>query len=73
MYCTYGGSGKFHASQTALVGFWLVKFNTNKKLEFDVVVDETTNLCNACYDIIIGTNIMDMMGINVMFNEKAIY
>ena len=70
-YNTY--SGKFHASETASVGFRLVKFNKNKQLDFEVVVDTTTNPCNVCYDIIIGTNIIDMMGINIMFSENAIY
>jgi len=70
-YDTYGG--KFHASRTASVGFRLVEFNTNKKVEFDVVVDDTTNPSEARYDMIIGTNIMDVMGIDIMFSEKVIY
>lgn len=37
------------------------------------MVDETRNPRDACYDIIIGTNIIGMMWINIIFSKKAIY
>ena len=55
------------------MGFWFVDFNINKKVEFDGVVDDKTNPRNAYNDIIIGTNIMEVIGIIIMFSEKAIY
>ena len=55
------------------MGFRLVEFNKNKKIDFEVVVDTTTNPRDASYDIIIGTDIMDTIGIDIMFSEKAIY
>ena len=69
-YDTY--SRKFHASHTDLVGFCLVKFNSNKKLNFDIMVDDTRSQ-DAHYGILIGTDIKEVMEIYIMFSKKVIY
>lgn len=55
------------------MGFQYFEFNVNKKLNFDIVIDDTTDLKDAHYNIIISTIIMDMMGINILFSKKMIY
>jgi hypothetical protein len=56
----------------ALLEFKLPEFSTNKTVEWVCHVDENTTPDKAQYDIIIGTDLMSAMGLDIHFSLKQI-
>ena len=71
-YKTYGGY--FRSKLRASIQFKLVEFETYKDrlIEYEVQVDEQQKRKDTSYDIIIGTDLMNDLGINLMFAENVI-
>ena len=69
-WSTMGGT--FTTKRKALLEFKLPKFSTNKTVEWVCHVDETTAVTKAQYDMIIGTDLMSSLGIDIQFGSKII-
>ena len=71
-YETYGSS--FKSSMTASVGFKMVEFGTQKNntIEYEFQVDETSDPNSQLYDVIIGSDLLWNMGVNILFKERQI-
>ena len=70
-YQTYGG--KFTSSSTASVGFRMVEFENKKQtVEFEFQVDSVGKSKTSSYDMIIGTDLLWNMGINIRFRDQLI-
>jgi hypothetical protein len=64
--------GVFSSKHKALLEFKLPKFSTNKTVEWVCHVNDKTLSDKAQYDIIIGTNLMTTMGLDIYFSSKQI-
>ena len=70
-YQTYGG--KFTSSSTASVGFRMIGFENKKQtVEFEFQVDSVGKSKTSSYDMIIGTDLLWNMGINIRFRDQLI-
>jgi transposase InsO family protein len=64
--------GVFTTKRKALLEFKLPEFSTNKTVEWVCHVDETTTPEKAQYDMIVGTDLMTVMGLDIQFSCKKI-
>ena len=64
--------GKFFTQRKALVNFTFPEFSNTKKIEWKVHVDEHTNPDQAQYDMIIGSDLMEKLGIELSYKNKTI-
>jgi len=64
--------GVFTTKRKALLEFKLPEFSTNKTVQWVCHVDDTTTPSKAQYDIIIGTDLMSVMGLDINFSSKKI-
>ena len=64
-YQTYGSS--FKSSMMASVGFKMVEFETQKNntIEYELQVDETSDPNSQLYDVIVGSDLLWNMGVNI--------
>ena len=67
---TYGGT--FTAKKKNRVPFPLPEFDDNKKVTFTVNVDDIHSEKESSYNAIIGTDIMNALGINIKFSKRTI-
>ena len=52
--------------------FRLPEFDLHRKVFYKVTVDEKNKPCDSPHDCIIGTDIMEAIGIDVLFSEREI-
>jgi transposase InsO family protein len=64
--------GVFTTKRKALLEFNLPEFSTNKTVQWVCHVDDTTAPDKAQYDIIIGTDLMSVLGMDIQFSSKKI-
>ena len=64
--------GVFMTKRKALLEFKLPEFSTNKTVEWVCHIDDTTPPDKAQYDIIIGTDLMNALGLDIQFSTKNI-
>ena len=71
-YQTYGSS--FKSYMTASVGFKRVEFETQKNntIKYEFQVDETPDPNSQLYDVIIESDLLWNMGVNILFKEQQI-
>ena len=69
-YKTYGGS--FTTQYSASVGFRLIEFSNSKQIKWDFQVDSTQQSGNVQYDMIIGSDLMAQLGIDIAYSTKEI-
>ena len=72
-YQTYGSS--FTSSMTASVGFKMVEFESQKNntIEYEFQVDKTLDPDKQLYDVIIRSNLLQNMRVNILFKERQIH
>ena len=64
--------GKCKTRRKARINFKLPEFSENKSITWSAHVDEFTNPEKAQYDIIIGTDLMEACGIDILFSQQKI-
>lgn len=64
--------GTFVTKRKALIDFKLPEFSTNKHVQWVCHVDDNTTPTKAQYDMIIGTDLMSAIGIDILFTSKII-
>ena len=64
--------GIFANDKKAKIQFALPKFDTQKAIEWDIHVDSTTKSSETKYDMIIGSDVMDELGLDVKFSDHAV-
>ena len=69
-WSTMGGS--FTTKRKALLEFKLPEFSTNKTIEWICHVDDSTDCVKSQYDIIIGTDLMTSLGLDISFSTNTI-
>ena len=71
-YKTYGGY--FTSNSVASISFKLIEFNSykNKLINYEVQVDSVQRRKNANYDIIIGSDLMNDLNIDLLYSENSI-
>ena len=71
-YTTYGGY--FTSDSVAAISFKLIEFNSYKEklINYEVQVDSVQQRKNTKYDIIIGSDLMNDLGINLNYSDNAI-
>ena len=59
---------------TASVDFKMVEFKSqkNKSIEYEMQIDETSNPEKQLYNMIIGSNLLWNMGVNILFKERQV-
>ena len=67
---TMGGS--FITQRKALIELTLPEFSTSKTIPVKVHVDDRTNPVEAQYDMIIGTDLMEKLKIDLTFSKQII-
>ena len=71
-YKTYGGY--FTSSAVASISFKLIEFNSykNKLINYEVQVDSVQRRKDTNYDIIIGSDLMNDLNIDLLYSESSI-
>ena len=64
--------GQFCTRRTASIKLKLPEFTTNKTITWTAHVDETTDAKSAMFDLIIGIDLMEALGIDISFKENKI-
>ena len=64
--------GIFTTKQRALVEFKLPEFSNSRTIGAKVHVDDMTNPDNAQYDMIMGTDLLESLGIDLLFSKKLV-
>ena len=64
--------GTFTTRRKQSVKFRLPEFSNSKTIDWKFHIDETTKPDQAQYDMIIGTDLMEELGIDLSFNRKVI-
>ena len=64
--------GAFYTRKKALIKFKLLEFSTHKEISWSVHVDTHTKPKHAQYDMIMGTDFMKELGINISFLNQVI-
>ena len=64
--------GSFTTKRKALLEFKLPEFSTNKTIEWICHVDDSTDCVKSQYDIIIGTDLMTSLGLDISFSTNTI-
>ena len=62
-------AGSFTTKQKRLVEFSFPEFSTEKTIAWTVHVDERTDSSTSTYDMVIGTDLMDKLGIKMDFQD----
>jgi hypothetical protein len=65
-------AGQFKTNRQALINFKMPEFHKHRTVEYDFHVDEHTNADEALYDMIIGADLMDELGIDLLFSENVV-
>ena len=73
VYRTYGG--KFISKSKASVGLRMVEFerNSNITIEHEFQVDEEHKSKKSKYDLIIGSDLMWNMGVNICYSKEQVH
>ena len=69
-YQTYGGT--MTSTATSNVGMKLIEFSSSKSITFPCQVDGKTNVDEAYYDIILGSDFMEALGIDIKYSQHCI-
>ena len=69
-YQTYGGV--FRARKQARVDFLLPNISTTRKVEWEFTVDESSDPATAPYDMIIGTDLLTALEMDLKFSNQTI-
>ncbi len=64
--------GTFNTKHKAMVDFKLIELSLNKEISWTVHVDDTTDPNKSQFDMIIGTDLMSELGINIDFDTKRL-
>jgi hypothetical protein len=64
--------GQFCTRRTASIKLKLPEFSTSKTITWTAHVDETTKPESAMFDLIIGIDLMEALGIDISFKENKI-
>ena len=64
--------GNFVTKQTALVDFTFPEFSDKKHITHIVHVDDRHDPSTAAYDMIIGSDLMESLGLVLDYNEKEV-
>ena len=64
--------GQFNTKRKAPINVKLPEFSTNKTITWIAHVDETTSQNKAMFDLIIGLDLMEALGIDMSFKENTI-
>ena len=64
--------GIFTTKRRALVEFKLQEFSNSRTIGAKVHVDDMTNPDNAQYDMIMGTDLLESLGIDLLFSKKLV-
>ena len=64
--------GQFNTKRRASINFKLPEFATNKTITWLAHVDETTDPKKAMFDLIIGIDLMEALGVNISFKDNTI-
>jgi RNase H-like domain found in reverse transcriptase/Reverse transcriptase (RNA-dependent DNA polymerase)/Integrase zinc binding domain len=64
--------GQFNTTRKAPINLKLPEFSTNKTITWIAHVDETTNQNKAMFDLIIGLDLMEALGIAISFRDNTI-
>jgi len=64
--------GQFNTTRKAAINFKLPEFGTNKTISWIAHVDETTNPKIALFDLIVGLDLMETLGITISFKDHTI-
>ena len=64
--------GNFHTRRKALISFKLIEFSNNKMINWTAHVDETTDPSKAKYDLIIGSDLMSKLKIDLLYSQQQI-
>ena len=64
--------GQFCTRRTASIKLKLPEFTTNKTITWTAHVDETTDAKSSMFDLIIGIDLMEALGIDISFKENKI-
>ena len=64
--------GTFYTRRKQYVDFCLPEFSNSRSINWKFHIDETTKPDTALYDMIIGTDLMEELGIDISFKNKDI-
>ena len=62
----------FTTKHKALLEFKLPEFSNNKTIDWVCHIDDTTPNTKSQYDMIIGTDLMSVMGLDIQFSNQQI-
>ena len=65
-------AGQFATRRTAPIKVKLPEFSTSKTIAWTAHVDETTDPKKAMFDLIIGIDLMEALGVDISFKENKI-
>ena len=73
-YTTYGGYFTSDSVHVATISFKLIEFNSYKEklINYEVQVDSVQQRKNTKYNIIIGSDLMNDLGINLNYSDNSI-
>ena len=69
-WTTIGGT--FETKRKAVVNFRLPEFDTQKKVTWKVNIDDTTDPSKAAYDMIIGTDLLRELKVDIKFSDGRV-
>ena len=69
-YNTYGG--KFRTKSAASVGLKLIEFSNSETINWKFQVDEYHHHEEVPYDIIIGSDLMTQLGLDIKYSSQTI-
>ena len=69
-YNTYGG--KFRTKSAASVGLRLIEFSNSKTIKWEFQVDEYHHHEEVPYDMIIGSDLMAQLGLDIKYSNRTI-
>ena len=69
-YATYGG--KFQSKSSASVGFKLIEFANKQQINYKFQVDEQQSSNEARYDMIIGSDLLNELSIDICYSDNCI-
>ena len=64
--------GKFQTKRKAQIQFKLPEFSTNKVINWTAYIDDSTKSKNAQFDMIIGNDLMQALGLEISFKNKSL-
>ena len=62
----------FSTRQKGLVNFNLLEFSLSREIEWSCHIDKKTDPSKSPYDMIIGLDLIDELGLVIDFKEKVI-